>query len=424
MALIKGERLYLPESGKAFRSIIESNARINLWDGAVRSGKTWASIVRWLEYVARVPEHINLMMIGKTERTLYRNIITEMQKMLGPDAVVFNQGRSELKVYGRTIFTASANDESSQDKIRGITLGGAYGDEITLWPESFYNMLLSRLSVRGSKLFATTNPDGPYHYIKRELIDRAEELNPPGQRMPGFKRFHFTLDDNPTLDPAYVASLKREYSGVWYQRLIEGLWVQAEGAVYPMWDTRRHIVKVDKTFRYYIIGIDYGTHNPCSFVLIGYDSYGGPFTVCEEYYYDGRTQAKSGAAQKTDSQYADDLQKFIGKRKLQGIFADPSALSFRTECQRRGLYLAPADNSILDGIRYVGTLLSNNMLYVDRSCRNVQKEFSSYAWDEKAQMRGEDKPLPENDHALDAIRYALYTMFGRMRGGVIGGFSM
>ena len=69
-------------------------------------------------------------------------------------------------------------------------------------------------------------------------------------------------------------------------------------------------------------------------------------------------------------------------------------------------------------------MLFNNMLYVDRSCRNVQKEFSSYAWDEKAQMRGEDKPLPENDHALDAIRYALYTMFGRMRGGVIGGFSM
>lgn len=411
--------LHLPKGGKAFNSIRDSTARINIWDGAVRSGKSWASIVRWMEYVRNVPPQYQLMMVGKTERTLYRNIITVMQDLAGHDNVVFNQGRSELTVFGRTVFTASGNDESSQDKIRGITLAGMYGDEISLWPESFYKMALSRLSVKGAKAFFTTNPDGPYHFLKQEYIDRIDELNTP--ETPNMLRyFHFTMDDNPTLDPLYVASLKKEYTGVFYQRFIEGLWVQAEGAVYDMWDENLHVTKDTKNYRHYSVGVDYGTNNPCAFVMIGYDSMNGPYHIVKEYFYDGRN---SGGMQKTDAKYADDLANFMNGYRVSAIYVDPSALSFMTELRQRGIIPTQANNKVLDGIRFVGSCLAGRKLMVDASCKNVIKEFGAYVWDDKAQRMGEDKPVKEHDHTLDAIRYALFTNFGAGRSGIIGGFK-
>lgn len=416
---MSGPKLHFPKSGKAYQSIRDSICHINLWDGAVRSGKSWASIMRWLEYIAMVPKGYNLMMVGKTERTLYRNIITVMQDICGHDNVIFNQGRSELYVNGRTIFTASGNDESSQDKIRGITLAGLYGDEISLWPESFFKMALTRLSVPGAKAFFTTNPDGPYHYLKTDFIDRIDELN-SGDTPNYIKYFHFTMDDNPTLPASYVAGFKKSFSGVFYQRLIEGLWVQAEGAVYDMWDEKIHVTDDPVNYRYYVVGVDYGTNNPASFVLVGFNSFSGPFHVVKEYYYSGRD---SGGRQKTDAQYADDLLQFIQGYNVAAIYIDPSALSFITELRQRRIYPLNAKNDVLDGIRFVSSCLAGKKLLVDRSCTNLIKEFGAYVWDEAAQKHGEDRPIKEHDHALDALRYALFTHFGRGKTGIVGGFK-
>src|SRR5690606_17299071 len=136
-------------------------------------------------------------------------------------------------------------------KIQGLTLVGAMGDELSLTPESFFTMILSRLSVRGAKLFGTTNPDAPAHWLKRKFLARAGELD--------LATWHFTLEDNPALDPAYVAALKREYTGLWYKRYIQGLWVQAEGAIYDMFDPDRHVVSTLPTLVQHWVGVDYGT---------------------------------------------------------------------------------------------------------------------------------------------------------------------
>ena len=117
-------------SEKAIKSILESDARVNLWEGAVRSSKTICSLVRWLEYIRTGPPG-PLIMIGRTERTLRRNVISVMQGMLGP-LMDYHQGAGEIYVAGRTIYLAGANDERAQEKIRGLTVAGAYGDELSL----------------------------------------------------------------------------------------------------------------------------------------------------------------------------------------------------------------------------------------------------------------------------------------------------
>lgn len=400
-------------SDAQINSLTDSTARINIWHGSVRSSKTIMSIIRWLEYIKSAPKG-KLLMIGKTERTLKRNILDVIEEIVGQSNYHFSSGKGEVRIFDRVIDIVGANDERSENKIRGTTLAGAYGDELTLWPESFFKMLMTRLSIKGSMFFGTTNPDSPYHWLKTDYLDREHELN--------MASFHFTLQDNPALDPDYIADLEKEYSGLWYKRFIEGLWVMAEGVIYDMFNNDKHVVSEEDLpvnvmeFDRYYVPIDYGTANPTTFLMIGertnhngeWESY-----VLKEYYYDGRREQ----VQKTDSEYADDLIEFIGDIPVEHIYVDPSAKSFITELKKRNEIRASimeAVNDVVDGIREVGKRLKNNLLFVMESCTNILREFNSYVWDPKSQKVGEDKPMKDNDHCLDALRYYVYT---RLQGG-------
>ncbi|SFU70899.1 PBSX family phage terminase large subunit [Alicyclobacillus macrosporangiidus] len=393
-------------SQKQLDSIRNSTARLNFWEGAVRSGKTIASIVRWLDYIATGPSG-DLLMVGKTERTLKRNILDVMEQILGPRLYRYNKGEGEVYVCGRKIYVAGANDERAEGKIRGMTLAGAYGDEVTLWPENFFKMLLSRLSVSGAKFFGTTNPDSPYHWLKVEYLDKTDL---------DLRSWHFVLEDNPNLDQAYVEALKREYTGLWYKRFILGLWVMAEGAIYDMWDdTLNTFTDADippglKMVARRYISVDYGTQNATVFLDCLDD--GDTLWIVNEYYHSGREQGR----QKEDAEYADDLLNFAGPERPRFVIADPSAASFKIALRRRGLMVRDAENDVLEGIRMTATMIAKRKLRVNRDrCPHLVKEIAGYVWDAKAAERGEEKPLKQNDHAVDAMRYLVATVVNKYR---------
>jgi PBSX family phage terminase large subunit len=345
-------------------------------------------------------------MTGKTNRALERNIIRPIIQITGNRRARYNQGRGELTLFGHKIDCLGASDERAQEKIRGATLYGSYGDEITLWPESYFTMLLSRLSEPGAKFFGTTNPDGPYHWLKTKYLDRQGELN--------LKRFPFILDDNVNLDPEYVAQLKKEYTGLWYKRFILGLWVQAEGAIYDMWDDSLHVIDFEKLFtdkpkakpQRFFAACDYGTANPTVFGLFAHSGR-LPAYLMREYHYDSAAKGR----QKTDSEYADDFIKWLGDTRISCLYVDPSAASFIAELKKRHVHVIEAKNDVIDGIRFVGALLQNKQFAVDRACKNTIQEIPSYVWDAKAQQKGEDKPITQNDHCADMVRYGLFSHF-------------
>lgn len=383
------------------QSYRESNARINIWEGAVRSGKTYISLWRFLTELSEGPPG-EYVMISRTYDSFKRNVLPELASMIGSDAKYY-KGNRELNIWGKTIHVVGADDERAEAKIRGPTFSGAYVDEITIIPESVFRMLISRCAMRGAKIFGTTNPDSPYHWLKKDFLDGN----------PDVKSWQFKLNDNPCLEEKDKEYLRRQYKGLWYQRFIEGKWVQAEGSIYDYFDEKIHVIDFAPSYTSsYIVGVDYGTTNPCAFVLIGHDPNRFPnFWVEDEYYFDSRVAQR----QKTDSEYAEDLKKFLSGHPIQAVYLDPSAVSFRMELQKQGVNnLYEADNQVLDGIRFVSKLLNNGTLKICRSCKNVIKEFQSYVWDEKSAINGVDKPKKSNDHALDAIRYALFThLFGK-----------
>ena len=196
--------------------------RLNIFEGSVRSGKTYISMIMWGLWVAGSPKEQSYLMAGKTLTTLKRNVLEPMSEIFG-GSFSYSITKKEARLFGRRIYLEGAANAGAEGKIRGMTLRGAYCDELTLFGEDFFTMLLSRLSEEGAKLFATTNPDNPSHWLKRDYLDKD---------MPDLLSLKFTLDDNPYLPEDYVQALKTEFSGVFYDRFILGMWVAAEGRVY------------------------------------------------------------------------------------------------------------------------------------------------------------------------------------------------
>lgn len=385
-------------SEKQRQSLISSNSRINIWEGAVRSGKTYISLWRFIKHITYGPLG-DYCIIAKTYDSFKRNILPQLQRMIGSDVRHYS-GKREIKLWGKTIHIIGADDERSESKVRGATFCGAYVDEITMIPESVFKMLISRCAMGDSKIFGTTNPDSPYHWLKKDFLTDN----------PDVCSYQFGLDDNPELQSDEKEYLKRQYRGLWYQRFIEGKWVQAEGAVYDFFDEKYHIIDFPQSqANFYILGVDYGTTNPCAFVLVGCNLHRYPnLWVEDEYYYSSKTNQR----QKTDSEYATDLQNFLQYRPVKAIYIDPSAASFKAELQKAGVQnIYDAENEVNDGIRFVSNYLTIGKLKICRKAHNLISEFQSYVWDPKSAKTGVDKPLKENDHLLDALRYVLYTHF-------------
>jgi PBSX family phage terminase large subunit len=390
-------------SYKQRKSVVLADKRINLWHGSVRSGKTVGSIWRWAQFVANNPEG-DLLMTGKTIDALKRNVISPLLDLVGDSAKYF-PGKRELHMFGKTIYAVGASDERSEGKIRGSTLGGVYGDEITLWPESFFKMCLSRMSVEGAKFFGSTNPDNPNHWLYKGYIKRRHELD--------MSLFHFVIDDNPFLSRSYVQSLKKEYTGLWYKRFILGKWCVAEGAIYDFFDEKVHTISEVPEATHYYVGIDYGTTNPCVFILYGVNNNSHPKIWAEkEYYYDPTERKK----QRTDGEFSQDFIKFIApvKHKIRGIYCDPSAESFQLQLRRDGIInMRDAENEVLDGIRTVARMFVTGEYAIYKyGCPKLIDEMYAYAWDPKSQSKGEDIPLKTHDHAQDNQRYVLHTVYG------------
>lgn len=405
----------------------------HLWEGSVRSSKTVTSVIRWIRYIRTGPPG-DLAMIGKTERTLKRNILDLMVAILGADRCKVSTGNGEASVLGRRIYLAGANDEKAAAKIQGMTLAGFYGDEISTWPESVFSIARTRLSVDGAAWFGTTNPGSTTHWLKTDFVDRCRlHLTRDGKllRMAGDDRldvnvYSFQIDDNPTLPPDFVRRLKREYVGVFYKRFILGQWCMAEGAIYDMFDESVHVIddaKIPHITRWIGSGIDYGTRNPFHALIMGmgYD----PIEKAQCLYitHEWRHDSREARRQMTDSEYSKAVREWWPSVELPGhtranpiqgitpqyVVIDPSAASFRVQLHQDGVTSLAADNDVLGGIRLMSSLYANRRIKIARRCAGLIREIPGYAWDDRAAKLGRDEPVKVGDHGLDAKRYLGYT---------------
>ena len=337
---------------------------------------------------------------GKTVDSCSKNIIVPFTAMtLAKEKYTMRWRRSEKILEVRRGTTTNwfevfgGKDESSAALIQGRTLAGVLLDEVALMPRSFVEQALARCSVDGNKKWFSCNPESPQHWFYLEWIKKHDERNA--------LYLHFTMRDNPGLTEKVIEQYESMFSGVFYDRFIRGLWVVAEGLVYPMFDERNITDEVPESGEYYM-SCDYGTLNPFSAGLWCWN--GKVATRVREYYYSGRDERSN----KTDEEYYIELEKLAGDLPVKSVVIDPSAASFIEVIRRHKRFrVQKAVNDVIPGIATTARYIQDGTIKVYRSCKDAIREFGLYRWDEKST---EDKPIKENDHAMDDIRYFTMTI--------------
>ena len=368
-------------------------------DGAVRSGKTVfmsAAFVIWaMEYYDRT----NFAICGKTVQSAERNVLKPLQENESlPYTMTYKVSTKVLTVRCGTkenyFYIFGGKDESSYMLIQGITLAGVLFDEVALMPRSFVEQALSRaISFEHPKYWFNCNPESPNHYFYKEWLENQKD---------GTTHLHFLLEDNPILTPQMIERTKEMYSGVFYDRYIRGLWVIAEGIIYPMFGKDSTVPTIERKYSRYVISMDYGIQNPTAMLLWGFCD--GVWYQVDEYYHSGRETSQ----QKTDQDYYEDLEKLAGDRYIDCLIIDPSATSFIALVkQKRRFRVRKAHNDVIDGIQKTASAIQQGKIKVNDCCKRTIKEYGLYSWDQKAD---EDRPIKDNDHAMDATRYFVNTM--------------
>ncbi|MGX8704346.1 MAG: PBSX family phage terminase large subunit, partial [bacterium] len=231
-------------------------------DGAIRSGKTVSMSLAFILWAMASFSGANFAICGKTIGSLRRNVINGLKQMLPAAGCRINDRLTEnlliITCGGKVNFfyLFGGKDESSQNLIQGITLAGAFFDEVALMPESFVNQATARCSVEGAKWWFNCNPEGPFHWFKCNWIDRVEERR--------LLYIHFLMTDNLTLSEKTLEKYRNMYTGVFARRFILGQWAAADGVIYAMFDRSAHVRDTEgfapeREF----IAVDYGTFNPC-----------------------------------------------------------------------------------------------------------------------------------------------------------------
>ncbi len=410
-------------------------SKYRLLVGPVRSGKSYTANDVSIREIQDLPP-CNVLLSGYSISSVARNVLAEWKEMIDPqDRGLFRNVRDGKDDYmvinwrglrGKRFYVRGSGKDNDYKQIQGATFGYWYGDELTRHCESFVNMAMTRLSPPWALGTWTTNTDSPFHYVNTRFVeDKSLYKVHNGRAL--LRAWRFRLTDNPSLDADFVRSLKQLYTGVFYKRYILSMWVVAEGAIYDFFDEHQQVISAPPgPANAYYITSDYGTGAPTAFLLMGVNNSLKPRAWCErEWYWDSKKQQ----GQLTDADYSKKLMEFLGwkdirnKRPLggaiepimpRGIYVDPSAASFKLQLKRDGfLMLKDADNTVLDGIRTQARMLKLGEYAVCAGCTQTIADYDAYVWDEKAQLKGEDKPLKNQDHTKDAERYFLHSIYGK-----------
>lgn len=382
--------------------------RINILEGSVRSGKTWISLVLWAFWVATMPEDAAYLMVAKTLTSLRRNCLDLLEKLVGSKNFTYSLPKKEATLFGRLIYLEGVNDARAESKIRGMTLQGVLCDEVTLFTEDFFTMLLSRLSMPGAKLFGTTNPDNPHHWLMEKYINRRAELD--------MLVMKFLIDDNTTLDQEYVAQLKKEYVGVYYKRFVLGQWVAADGVIYPLFadDSKQFTIDEAPAIQYACIGVDFGgTGSAHSFTLTGFTPGMREVVLLDEHYHNNKKDGILSPKQ-VEEAFVDFTQRAKSRYKVYEAFCDSAEQTLiqglRIAAIKAGLGIDVRNarkGPVNDRIAFYNILMAQGRFKVLRHCKAAIRALEEAVYDSKKVT--EDVRLDDgttNIDSLDSLEYS------------------
>lgn len=421
-----GPRFMLRPFGRAGACFIrESTAFLNIAVGSIRSGKTIAAIVRFLAFMMGSP-HTSFAMAGKTITALRRNVVEPFLMMLNTLEIpyTYNKSQGEILFLDNHISLFGIDKEGADEKIKGFTCAGSLVDEITVMPQSGFEMLLSRNSLSGAKVFCTCNPGSPLNYVYTEYVDNKELLESGRCRV-----FDFLLEDNPNLSEEYVENIRNMYAkgSVFYKRNILNQWVSGQGAIFDSFtddNILRGRINLDDYYKFGV-GSDYGVSTTTCYSIIGFkrSESGVEYHLIREYAYNAE---REGVGQSDDERVDDiiGLQDEYNFDRTTTFHVSHDAENLRIALEKSGRCLMNLNTFMPDTLQCIqrmSQLFNENRLLIHESCVETIKQVRGYEWDLKASQKGLDRPVKRDDHLVDSMRAPLMTdLLGhKLLGGVV-----
>ena len=391
--------------------------KMNVAEGAIRSGKTIDHCIIAAMYLEQCPDRIHLasgstlgnaklnigvcngfglenLFRGRCKWGKYKdNEALYIYTQTGDKVVIF-VGASKADAYKRILgnsyglwIATEINEHYDSDDSRTSFIKVAFGRQVAAqWPLILWDL----------------NPCNPSHAIYSNYIDLYKKTY-----VGGYQYEHFTINDNLSISEERKREIESQYvpGSIWYRRDILGERCVAEGLIYPMWEDSFAELAEDAPISEFCIALDYGTMN--AFAALLFAKSGAVWYAIREYYYSGRDEQR----QKTDSDYAADLDSWCADIEVGGklpVIVDPSAASFIALLRKRNdrYKVLPGDNAVADGIRETANALENGHLKISAKLKHWRAEAGGYVWDPKAT---DDRPLKVNDHLMDAMRYFVRT---------------
>lgn len=368
----------------------EMKARHKLFSGGVGSGKTYSLCVEALIASLKYPNNFGL--IGTQTYPQLEDTTMKTFFEVTPYWLIKNYEKQRKKVTlvnGSQIIFRSFDKES---KLRSLTLGFYAIDEASTVQEDIFKMLVSRIRLKHVSRrygFLSTNPDSRYHWLYKRFYK---------EKLEGYDVIDSKTEDNVYLPDDYIEDLRSSYDDVYFERMVMGNWGNVEGLVYKR-QPKVFGGKIDlKKYKTIIGGVDWGWEHPGAIVVVGIDSLGNADVIQEIF-----------AREKTIDWWIEQAKATPAKI----FYCDTENPEHIHNFKQGGLRATGAQKAVIDGIQEVQRRLKNKSLSVHVSCKNLLEEFHTYKWKTNT---SKEQPIKEHDHALDALRYALFTH--KKKGGI------
>ena len=373
------------------------------------------------------------LMMRKTRQSMTNSTVLFFERAVSAGGCVHLSSKMRFEYPNGSILAyGGMSDEEQKEQIRSIGQDGgvdiAWMEEANRFTEDDFNEVLARLrgtAATWRQVLLSTNPGAPTHWIKRRLIDQAEAHT-----------YYSAAADNSHNPDDYAAMLHR-LTGVAYDRLVLGRWVQAEGAVYSTWDPSRMVVDDDtlrrwgviqgwssvlpvlnrKTIKRVIVGVDWGFTNPGVLLVIAIDGEGRQYVVYQV--------VRTGKLIDWWVQQAKEIRNHFSP---DAFLCDPAEPAYILQFRQQGLFAIEADNDIEAGIQSVQRQMvigedgrprlcvragscaePDPALVAAKKPATLELEIAGYQWQDSADGKPvKEVPIKVDDHAVDALRYGCH----------------
>lgn len=401
-----------PRMRRWVHAAVRGDQKVNLLHGPIRTSKTVGMSGAFTAWAQIGWENARFLLASKTMQQVREALLPEIRTWCGDvDAPITERhGLKQVKIGTNTFVLADAFNLDSTDKIRGLTFAGAWLNEATLLPDEFLDVVLDRCHLEHSKVWLDTNPDSPLHpiYVRWVHGHESDDLEWTGGKTLALV-FRGKFADNPSLPADYEAQLRDRHSGLYLARMVDGEWVIAQGLVYSAFDAELHVREPpDSDPDMLLLGVDPGQATTTHATLFGL--WGETYWALDEYRWD----VVEHGAQREYHEHIAGIETMLAGRLPRLIYADPEDSVMRHELGRRWGKKRVRDahkpaGSVRAGVNVVNWMIGEGHVYFAPRCRHSISEIGRYFWDARAAARGEELPTKLYDHAMDVLRYVIFT---------------